>query len=874
MRLKTFTFAGVVLCAFGIAAAAAYAEPSGPGIDASAAENVPSAWLVELSGAPSTTKAGRNALAAERNEFRKAAESAGIDLKERYTFETLWNGLSIEASTSDIRKIRALAGVKAVWPVIAIDAPEKPAASNPDLATAIQMTGADTAQDDLGFTGEGVKVAIMDTGIDIDHADLGGDGVARDNSPLFPTARVAYGYDLVGDDFNFDSTSPTYNPVPTPDPIPDDCAGHGTHVAGITGADGGVKGVAPEVTFGAYRVFGCNGSTSSDIMIAAMEMALADGMDILNMSIGSSFQWPEYPTAVAASRAVELGMIVVASIGNSGTSGLFAAGAPGVGEKVIGTASVDNSHVFLPYFEVDDQKIGYVAMTFAGPTPTSGTDDYVYMGRGCTGDAIENDPDGVVALIIRGGCSFNQKASNAIDAGATGVVIFNSSPGVFNGTLGSEIDGVTPVVGISNADGVYMRDSATVAQITWTDLMTSSPNPTGGLISSFSSYGLAPDLSLKPDISAPGGSIYSTYPLEQGGYATLGGTSMASPHVAGAAALVLQAHPDTSAMAMRDILQNSADPFSWYLFPGGPYLEPVHRQGAGLVDIDDAILADTLVQPGKISAGEGEAGPHVQVLTITNNGDTDATYDLGYVNALSTSGLTTNIDWWLGSAEVQFDQESVTVPAGGSAPVTATIIPADFPDPDYLGSKDFGLYGGYITVQNQAGGDPMRVPYAGFVGDYQRIEHMAGDPYGMPLLTLLYNGSYYENYGPDYWHYSMEDGDVPYVLIHFDHQVEYLVAEIYDAESGKPVHPVFYDGFVYGYLPRNSSSTSFFAFDWDGTRSHSNGYNGKGYTKDLRKVVPDGVYMIKIRALKANGDPENSDHWETWESPAFTIDRP
>ena len=151
-----------------------------------------------------------------------------------------------------------------------------------------------------------------------------------------------------------------------------------SHVAGIVGANDattGLKGVAPDVTFGAYRVFGCEGSTESDIMIAAMERALADGMQVLNMSIGSSFQWPQYPTAVAASRLVDRGMVVVASIGNSGTSGLYAAGAPGLGDKVIGTASFDNIAVYQDAFSLspDGTKIGYTPASGAPAAPTSGT---------------------------------------------------------------------------------------------------------------------------------------------------------------------------------------------------------------------------------------------------------------------------------------------------------------------------------------------------------------------------------------------------------------------------------------------------------------------------------------------------------------------
>ena len=831
-------------------------------------EAMPNVWFVQLKSNPSANGSNRKAVQAEHKAFRDSASSAGIKIKARYEFDSLWNGFSVEASQADINKIKGLDGVVAVWPVAVIQAPPKGSAASPELFTAIEMTGAKLVQDDLGFTGKGIKVAVMDTGVDVDHPAFGGDGVPRYDSPLFPSVRVAYGYDFVGDAYNANDSSPTYNPVPSPDPNPDDCGGHGTHVAGIVGANdatNGLKGVAPDVTFGAYRVFGCEGSTTADIMIAAMERALKDGMHVLNMSIGSAYTWPQYPTAVAASRLVDRGMVVVASIGNSGANGLYSAGAPGLGENVIGVASFDNSNVFLPYAIVNGRNIGYVTMTFSPPMPASGTGEVVDVGLACSA-LPAGSAAGKIALAARGSCSFAIKATNAIAAGADAVLISNNAAGVFNGTLGAPLADPRPVAGISLADGNFIRAQAAPIGLTWTDQQGSFPSPTGGLISSFSSYGLSPDLALKPDIGAPGGNIYSSYPLELGGYATMGGTSMASPHVAGSAALLLEAKPKTKAGDVRSILQNSADPKLWGLNPGVGLLDHVHRQGAGMVDIYHSILATTTVMPGKIATGEGEAGPFTQVLTLKNEGDSLVTYDLSSVNALSSGGVIAP-SYYGSDASVGFSAPSVTVPAGGSATVMATITPATGPTN--------GQYGGYLVFTPQGGGEMLRVPFAGFVGDYQGIQALTPTANGFPWLAISSGGSFYGPVeGPQDWIYSMVGEDIPWFLVHFEHQVERFEAQILDAKNLKPVHPVFNLGLADDYLPRNSTSTSFFAFGWDGSRIHSNGYNGKGYTKDLTKPLPDGEYVVVIKALKANGNAGNPAHWETWTSPVIAIDRP
>jgi minor extracellular serine protease Vpr len=867
---------------FAIPAFAGDEGPLEPLVPAPSAENgemtdeTPAYWFVELAGKPTADGGSQASLKKEQDAFRKEAKKAGLTYKERFAFTTLWNGLSIQAGASQFGKISSLAGVKAVYPVETIPMPATSPLADPELATALAMTGADIAQNELGYTGAGIKVAVMDTGIDYDHPDLGG--------CFGPGCRVATGWDFVGDSFNADPSSAGYNPVPVPDPLPDDCNGHGTHVAGIIGANGDVVGVAPEVTFGAYRVFGCEGSTTADIMIAAMEQALADKMHVLNMSIGSAFNtWAQYPTAAAADRLVSKGMVVVASIGNSGASGLYSAGAPGVGNNVIGVASFDNTHINALTFIVNPsgQQVAYLPLATTPDPPTSGTSaEVVYVGRGCVstlGDTHLVDPGGKVALIVRGDCTFEEKYAGAFNAGAVGVVIHNNVTGLFagGGVTARSIFGI----GISLADGTHIRSRLTAGEtvtLDWTDVRINAANPTGGLISSFSSYGLGAELALKPDIGAPGGLIRSTYPLEKGAYAIISGTSMASPHVAGGAALLLEARPKTAPLAVRDILQNSADPKNWWGNPGLGFLDNVHRQGAGMLDIDDAILSTTLVTPAKLSLGESEAGPATRSLKIENKGTAAVTYNLSHIPALSTGPNTFTVGFFTGFASATFSAPSVTVPAGGTAMVDVTITANP-------GLADKSMYGGYLVFTPQGGGQTYRVPYTGFKGDYQSIQVLNPTSVGFPLvaratacLRVVEGECILGNYilPPAGYVFDLTSiFEQPSFLVHFDHQVRRLQMEITDAASGSPVHPVFNKFVDLEFFPRNSTSTSFFAFNWDGTRIHSNMTSGKG-PNELFKTVPDGDYLITIRALKALGDPDNPAHWETWTSPVVTIDRP
>jgi subtilisin family serine protease len=864
--------AGAILTAFVITASGHIAAQTG-------AEESTGLWFVELDTPVDT--------------FRARARDSGVVFTERYVYQRIWKGLSVAASAEAASQLGRLRGVKAIFPVLtATRGPIEPA--SPDLVHALAMTGADAAQTELGLTGAGVKVAVMDTGIDYHHPDLGGG--------FGPGRRVVTGFDFVGDRYDGGGSGGAL--IPHPDNDPDDCNGHGTHVAGIIGASGdaasGARGVAPDVTFGAYRVFGCDGSTNADIMLAAMERALADGMDVLNMSIGSAFQtWPQYPTAAGADALVSAGMVVVTSIGNSGASGLYSAGAPGVGRKVIGVASFDNTHIPLPIFTVsaDDTAIGYTGATAAPPPPSSGSFPMAKTGTtASTADACApqdlGDLRGKFVLIRRGTCGFYEKSRRAQLAGAAGVVLYNNNPpnvGRFNPTVavpapvppGADGQPVTiPVVAISDTEGALIdgRVASGPVTMTWTDETRIFPNATAGLASSFTSFGLNAEMELKPDIGAPGGFIRSTWPLEAGGYATISGTSMASPHVAGAAALFLQAHPTASPSDVRTALQNSADPRP---FSGNPaFLEFVHRQGAGMVDIDDAIVATTTVTPSKLSLGEGTAAnPAVVPLTIANHGPAPVTYNLSSVSALATGNNTFTVGAFTTAATVGFAPASVTIPNGSTANVNVTITPP---------TSQGRVYGGYVVVTPAGGGQPLRVPYAGLSGDYQLIQVLAPGGCALsPFPAIFKRGGETACTAPappavparldiavtrqaEGATFNVEErADRPVILYHRAHQSRRLEIRALELATNQS-HLVASSDFVSRNATNGVSFVSggFSTYTWDGKRIVT---NPTGRTH--RTELPTGNYKLQIVVTKALAEVNNPAHVETWTSPTIFITR-
>ncbi|KAG0027455.1 hypothetical protein BGZ81_005628 [Podila clonocystis] len=628
---------------------------------------------------------------------------------------------------------------------------------------------------------------VIDTGIDYKHPALGG--------CFGPGCKVAFGYDFVGDDYDNGDTD---KDTPNPDQDPMDCAGHGTHVAGIVAAqnEGAAAsgpedfvGVAPEATLGAYRVFGCEGEVSDDVLLAALKAAYRDGMDVVNLSLGGASGWPEEPFAVACSAYIQKGMHISIANGNDGEEGLFEDGAPATAAGAIAVGSVDNTHFLGPAAAVSWQPVdsqGRIpSETAQGASDTfsigmamgaDGADiplvsfrkDTVYVIHAPTGDAetgckayparFENTLEGqgppvirqhIIVLLRRGGCTFNDKAKNVADAKMGGLLVYDIIPE--QRPLGMAVTGVNiSAAGLSFEDATQILNalkkgpggSRLTARFSGADQLL--PLASGGKISDFSSWGPDARLKYKPDVISPGGMIYSTFPLAKGGFATLQGTSMASPYMAGVQALFLGRYGKTDPNKLLNLLQSTAKAT---IRPGSPTsLSSVFQQGGGLIALERLFATDlpTVLSPTALYLNDTQYQKLEHKITFFNPSKTSTrTWTLVHHPASSVNGfeernhyspvnvsrLRTSEE---GASDATMEPSQLTLLPGATGTVTVRISP-----PSTLNVEERWLYSGFLDFSCQsstAGGptaecDSSLVSYGGMHG------HLSGIPILNPTLT-------------------------------------------------------------------------------------------------------------------------------------------
>ncbi|KAJ0339444.1 hypothetical protein COL154_013682 [Colletotrichum chrysophilum] len=642
------------------------------------------------------------------------------DIKIVKDFEAdIFSGASIETDTHNIDTLQNLAGVARVWhntrvtlsPVEGLQAIENGAASN---YTTHNATGVSKLHD-KGIFGQGVKVGVVDSGTWYNHPALGG-GFGEG-------FKIAGGYDFVGN-----GIWPYEDKAPDDDP--EDQMGHGTHVSGIiAGKTDFWTGVAPEATLYSYKVFAQIDATDDATLIEAFLRAYTDGVDIITASIGGPSGWSTNAWAEVASRIVEEGVVVTIANGNSGAAGPFFASSGSSGENVLAVASVETETFPASPFELTSVLDGKTETVKAGYLPST-----YYFSSDITdwpvvplnfdtidpADACEpyasgtRSLKGVIPLVRRGTCTFATKQANLVALGAEYILFYNNEGPLITPYTDGEIGLIaltTAEAGAAIIDTVKAGGNVTADFSINPEQVVGLEYPAGGRPNTFTSWGGTYDLQIKPDIAAPGGQIFSTY-LDNT-YALLSGTSMATPYVAGVAALYISANGGRSvhgkgfakALHQRIIASGTSLPWSDGTATDYGFSAPVAQVGNGLINAFKVVSYATGLTFEKIALNDTHFFSRYHDVTVINNGDKDISYKFSYENAAGVEmlGWYPFVEPWAGEKRIKSFSEL----APTSLPVEVS-VPRDFT----LKPGESKTVSGKVIVSGN-NGEQLSVPYMG-----------------------------------------------------------------------------------------------------------------------------------------------------------------
>ncbi|MBI4908570.1 MAG: S8 family serine peptidase [Acidobacteria bacterium] len=632
---------------------------------------VPNRYIVELDEAPMAHswkqrrsvafEAQRTRLQQQQTETRR--ELARRKVKVRASVDTVANAIIVESA--DRAALENMPGVVRVNPVRKL----KPFLDHVAALTKFSEAWATVGGE--GQAGTGIKIAMLDTGIDPYHAAFQDSTItAPDGYPKFsPSSNRLFtsGKIIVARSYDGGTV--------------EDSVGHGTGTsmaaAGVvhTGPFGKIAGAAPKAFLGMYKVFDeFEESLSEDFIVQALDDAVKDGMDVVNMSLGGPAT--SYAEDMSLTRwinaAIKAGVIVVVAAANSGPDLATVSDNSAVPEAIaVGSTQNDRgfavpSIVILPNTALRAEP---ASNSENAPSLTGEMIDIIDIDRtglGC-GAYPANSLLGKIALIQRGTCTFEEKFNNAQNAGAIAAVIFDNAAGAL---FGMNVGSATLLgMSVTRANGFTLRDAV-------------AANPSGGyrlsfansvaqesnVVSSFSSRGPTPDALIKPDLLAIGGSIW----IADSGtvdndpstsfYTFASGTSLSAPIVAGAAAVLKQARPNLTVAQYRSLLVNSANPF-----PAGSDKIEVMTTGAGILNFPGMMNATTAVSPVTLSLGEIKGQAVSNDFTITNVGTNPANLTINVITRdavqpeLSTKALTLEAG---ASETVKFSWTNTTVNAG------------------------------------------------------------------------------------------------------------------------------------------------------------------------------------------------------------------
>ncbi len=447
-----------------------------------------------------------------------------------------------------------------------------------------KYVGADYPHD-LGFNGNGIKVAVIDTGVDYSHPDLFGFG---------PSGKVAGGYDFIeNDDFPIDTN------------------GHGTEVAGIIAANGSLKGIAPSAKILAYRVSDTGEGVASDLIIKAIQMAVDDGANVINISLGVNRTNERIDEAI--NYAVKKGIVVVTAAGNSGPD-LKTIGSPGKDPNTITVGATYNNITssLVATLQIDGKRLQVLPMAGIKPTNEPVVDEIVFGKYGRAEDLVGIDAKDKILLVERGSDKknelvyFSDKEKNAASAGARAIIVYNNEPGIFLGELnhkltGPDYESTIPAVSMSREDGLFLKN---MIQNKTIGTLNTFYHP--DFVSFFSSRGPVSPFYVKPNLVAPGVFVNAT--SINGNYNLTSGTSFAAPHVSGTAAILLQKNPKLTPHEINSIISTTADPISDTY--GTPF--PLEISGVGRLNVTKAFNANLVIMPYYVIF---DLSPHIKTQT-------------------------------------------------------------------------------------------------------------------------------------------------------------------------------------------------------------------------------------------------------------------